>query len=317
MLADVVDRLRCPHCAAALALDGPVLRCTEGHAYDVARHGYVTLLPPRGARHPGDTAEMVAAREAFLAGGHYLPIAEAVAEAARSAAMAARSAASARAGELPGDEGVAAAGGRVAGDEGVAVAGGEIARDGLEAGRGCVVDVGAGTGWYLGRVLDGLPGWVGVALDASRHALRRAARVPRVGAVVANAWRSLPVRDGAADLVLSVFAPRDADEIARILAPGGALIVVTPTPRHLAELVAELGMLRVDVEKPERLAAKLSRFRQIARRELEFALDLPPDDVRALVAMGPSAHHLDVAALGVEPATVTASVTVQALRAAA
>ena len=63
---------------------------------------------------------------------------------------------------------------------------------------GCVLDLGAGTGWYLARVLDRLPGRSGLALDLSRHALRRAARAhARIGAVAADAWGPLPVRDAA------------------------------------------------------------------------------------------------------------------------
>src|SRR5690242_21862739 len=38
--------------------------CERGHAFDVARSGYVNLLQPneRRSRNPGDTAEAVAAR---------------------------------------------------------------------------------------------------------------------------------------------------------------------------------------------------------------------------------------------------------------
>ena len=77
-------------------------------------------------------------------------------------------------------------------------------------GRGPVVDVGAGTGHHLARVLDRVEG-PGLALDLSKHAARRAARAhPRAGAVVADAWRALPVADAVAGTVLSVFAPRHA-----------------------------------------------------------------------------------------------------------
>ena len=71
-----------------------------------------------------------------------------------------------------------------------------------------VADAGAGTGHYLSRVLDHLPEAVGMALDVSKHAIKRAARAhPRLGAVVADVWRPLPVRDGAVDTLLNVFAP--------------------------------------------------------------------------------------------------------------
>src|SRR5688572_20694208 len=121
---------------------------------------------------------------------------------------------------------------------------------------GCILDLGAGTGWYLARVLERLPGRQGLALDLSKHALRRAARAhPRIGAVACDAWAPLPLRDGVAALVLSVFAPRDGAEIARVLRPGGALVVVTPTDRHLEPLVSKLGLLTVDERKEERIDA--------------------------------------------------------------
>ncbi len=55
---------------------------------------------------------------------------------------------------------------------------------------GCLVDVGAGTGYYLGAVLGRLPERAGLALDISKFAVRKAARAhPRIGAVACDAWR--------------------------------------------------------------------------------------------------------------------------------
>jgi 23S rRNA (guanine745-N1)-methyltransferase len=248
VLADVLGYLRCPHCARALELAGAAVRCAAGHTFDVARQGYVSLLPggPRAGR--GDTAEMVAARSRFLAGGHFDPLAEALARAA----------------------------GRVGGD-------------------GCVVDLGAGTGWQLARVLDALPDRHGVALDVSQPALRRAARAhPRIGAVGCDVWGALPVRDRSAGLVLNVFAPRNGADMARVLAPGGSLVVVTPTARHLQQLVEGLGLLSVDSRKQERLDRELAgRFRVVRAEVPEWEMTLSRDDLEALVAMGPSAVHLD------------------------
>ena len=85
MLADVVEYLRCPHCGAELALGNGALHCAAGHSFDVARQGYVSLLPgaPRAAI--GDNAAMVAARERFLGAGHFHPLEAALADAARGA----------------------------------------------------------------------------------------------------------------------------------------------------------------------------------------------------------------------------------------
>jgi 23S rRNA (guanine745-N1)-methyltransferase len=181
-----------------------------------------------------------------------------------------------------------------------------------------VVDLGAGTGHYLAAVLERAPEAWGLALDASRPALRRAVRAhPRIAAVACDVWRELPVQDGAADVVLNVFAPRNGAQIARVLAPGGRLVVVTPTPRHLRELVEPLGLVGMDPDKPARLAAELAgHLRPHTRHELEFALTLGHADLEALVGMGPSAHHVDAAAARAriaalpDPASVTASVRV-------
>ncbi|MEU3570220.1 putative RNA methyltransferase [Kitasatospora sp. NPDC036755] len=187
---------------------------------------------------------------------------------------------------------------------------------------GLVADLGAGTGHYLAHVLDALPGTVGAALDISKFALRRAAKAhPRIGAVVCDAWRPLPLRDASAELMLNVFAPRNGPEIRRVLRPGGTLLLVSPTSRHLRELVDALGLLSVDEEKQRRIDEKLGPYLEPAgRREVEFTLRLGPQDVRTVVGMGPSAWHTDPERLGAalaelpEPVEVTASVTVAAYR---
>ncbi|SDY02278.1 23S rRNA m(1)G-748 methyltransferase [Micromonospora pattaloongensis] len=181
---------------------------------------------------------------------------------------------------------------------------------------GLVVDAGAGTGGHLGVVLDALPGAVGLALDVSKPALRRAARAhPRAGAALCDTWGRLPVGDHAAGLLLNVFAPRNGAEFARLLRRDGALLVVTPAADHLAELVETLGLLRVDPEKAERVAASLAgRFTLEGEQTHRRTLRLSHAEVRTLVGMGPSAWHADgdrlaagIAALA-EPVPVTAAI---------
>ena len=270
MLADVLDLLRCPLCEGELAEADGTLRCPEGHSFDIARQGYVNLVPGRA-----DTAEMVDARDAFLRAGHFRPLAAALAEDARSAAGAAGPA-------------------------------------------GAVIDLGAGTGHHLAAVLDALPGARGIAIDASAAALRRAARShERATAVGADVWKPLPLRDGIATIVLSVFAPRNASEMARIIAPSGVVIAVTPTTRHLHELVGPLGLHSVPDDKEDRLDAQLaSQLTLTGRRTVEHAMFLARDECAELVRMGPSAWHVDERAaeeglaLLPDPLTVTASMTV-------
>ncbi|MGW0180508.1 putative RNA methyltransferase [Nocardia sp. NPDC003345] len=179
-----------------------------------------------------------------------------------------------------------------------------------------ILDIGAGTGYYTARVLDALPEARGIALDLAKAAGRRCARAhPRAAAVVADAWRGLPVRDGSITLAMSVFAPRNPDAIARALAPGGRYIVVTPTAAHLAELIDPLGMVTVDPDKDRRLGEALAgRFERRGDTTVEYPMSLSHGAIAALVGMGPSAHHAAapadrIAALP-DPCPVTASVTV-------
>lgn len=187
---------------------------------------------------------------------------------------------------------------------------------------GCVVDIGAGVGHYLRPVLDALPDRFGLALDVSKAALRRAARAHgRVGAVGCDVWHGLPVRSGAAALALSVFAPRNPAEIHRILAENGVLIVVSPTARHLIELVWKLELLKVEPEKQDRITAALAPYGQLSSEDdWEFTMSLSHEDVEAVVGMGPSSWHVDPARTRErvrmldEPVSVTASVIVATYR---
>ena len=193
---------------------------------------------------------------------------------------------------------------------------------GVDGSPRTLLDLGGGTGHHLAGVLDRLPGAVGVVLDSSRYAARRAARAhPRAAAVVADSWARLPVRDGVVDRVLVVFAPRNGPEIARVLRPDGRLVVVTPAADHLREIVGPLGLLRVDPDKAARLATSLEpHLRQVASGSFRTELALDRAAVATLVGMGPHARHVSrpavVEALRAldEPVRVTVSVDVGTYR---
>ena len=157
-----------------------------------------------------------------------------------------------------------------------------------------LLEVGAGTGYYLARLVDGLDESRGVALDVSVAAARRAARAgPRIGSVVADVWRQLPVATGAIDLLLNVFAPRNSVEFARVLSDRGVLLTVTPQRHHLAEIRGPLGLLEVAPDKQQQLQATLAgTLRQTYRESLSFAVELDDRLLHDVVAMGPSAFHV-------------------------
>lgn len=70
----------CPLCHAPLSRSENSYICPQRHQFDLAKEGYVNLLPVqfKRSRDPGDSAEMMQARRAFLDGGYYQPLREAI-----------------------------------------------------------------------------------------------------------------------------------------------------------------------------------------------------------------------------------------------
>ncbi|PZF15426.1 hypothetical protein DEJ25_01450 [Curtobacterium sp. MCPF17_011] len=268
MRDDLLPVLACPVCTEPLARTAPgQAGCRNGHRYDEAKQGHLTLLPVKRRALTADTPEMVDARLRFLGRGHYAPVERALTSVVADATA-----------------------------------------------PGVVLDVGSGPGTYLAHALDGTPhgdaaGRLGVALDLSAVAIRRAARIhAHVGAVVGDVTERLPVVDHAAAVVLDVFAPRNQHEYARVLHPGGVLVVVTPRVGHLAELAA--ATISVDPEKERRLHDSLRpAFTLRSTEDLTWTMELTAEDVHDVVHMGPSHHHV-AADTVFSPETVTAAVTV-------
>ena len=183
----------------------------------------------------------------------------------------------------------------------VADALGEAGREGVGDAPGPVVlDVGAGTGFYLGRQLDGLtrdgarpP--LGIGTELSAAAARRLARAhPHAAALVADTWDGLPLADRAVDLLQAVFAPRNPAEFARVVPPGATLVVALPGAGHLEPLRSRAGMLTPAVDKAVRLTAELAgAFTPAGRRDVDVTSRIPASLAADLAVMGPSGVHLD------------------------
>ena len=70
----------CPLCHQPLSREKNSYICPQRHQFDMAKEGYVNLLPVqhKRSRDPGDSAEMMQARRAFLDAGHYQPLRDAI-----------------------------------------------------------------------------------------------------------------------------------------------------------------------------------------------------------------------------------------------
>lgn len=287
MLSHIIDVLADPVDGTGLAGadDFSRLVSDSGHSYDVAKQGYVTLAGGAGLKHKGDDLDMVRARETYLSRGHFAPFVEAVTGAVQDILDAA---------EVP-DEAEPA-----------------------------LLEVGAGTGYYLAHTLDSVRGARGIGLDISPHAAKHLAKChPRVGAVVADVWDRLPIKDGSIDAISVIFAPRNPAEFQRVLTPGGEVVVLTPCSGHLDELREPLGILGVEEGKVERMYEQAKGYLEQSADpvDISFPIELDRDSIKAQVAMSPSARHISrdelaqrMAALP-ETMTVTAHARLDRLRA--
>lgn len=156
-----------------------------------------------------------------------------------------------------------------------------------------LLEVGAGTGHHLARILDQRQEAHGLAADVSVPACRRAAKAhPRMAAVVADTWAGLPLADGSVDAVLCIFAPRHPAEFARVLTDDGVAVVVLPRPDHLRELRQAHDLLDVGEGKVERLLQSAhGHLSPIDSTHVTFSLGLSGPDATDLIGMGPNAFH--------------------------
>lgn len=72
------DQFACPLDGLPLTLIENQFKCSQNHCFDIAKQRYSNLLAiqDKRSRFPGDSKEMVVARQFFLDSGAYLPVAE-------------------------------------------------------------------------------------------------------------------------------------------------------------------------------------------------------------------------------------------------
>ena len=175
-----------------------------------------------------------------------------------------------------------------------------------------VCESGCGTGYYLGAVAHALPGAQCFGTDVSVDALRIAARDnPSCTFFVNDITQQITLQTSSVDALLTVFAPRNAAEFARVVRPGGHAVVVVPSEHHLAELRQYGPLLRVGSEKVREVTTQLAPAFTLQHQEpLAYSVALPKPALEQLVAMTPTAHHHGNF---VFPSEVTAQVAVQVL----
>lgn len=151
-----------------------------------------------------------------------------------------------------------------------------------------LLDLGCGEGYYLATIAQTLgDAWHYYGIDISKAAIKLAARrTPALALAVANA-HYLPVQDHSADVVLIVFAPYNAEELARICKPTTRVVLVTPDRGHLHELRAHLydDVRPYSDDRHQALAQYFAR-QQVVQVTAQITLTTR-DDIQALLQMTP------------------------------
>ena len=186
----------CPLCGEPLVREEHRAVCSQRHSFDVARQGYVHLLPVNKmhSKLPGDSREMVDSRRRFLEAGYYAPFRQ---ELCRLAAACA-------------------------------------SQLGSPAGEGLLLcDAGCGEGYYTAGLREALPQARVCGFDISKLAVKAAVgKYKSVEFGVASSF-AIPLREASVHLLTDVFSPLAAEEFARVVKPGGFFLYAVPGERHL------------------------------------------------------------------------------------
>ena len=199
LLVDTNVLYVCPVCGGSLQLhqSGKTYTCQNQHSFDLAKEGYLNLLPVqhKHSKEPGDSKQMMTARREFLEAGFYEPMAKTVAMMINA--------------------------NRTVGQN--------MRLLDLGCGEGYYSrKIASYCNHHEQIALHGI--------DIAKFAIAAAAKKqPNARFIVASSnW--LPYTDQYFDFVLRVFAPSDDDELKRVLKSSGHLLTVTPGPRHLWQL---------------------------------------------------------------------------------
>lgn len=236
--------LICPICGQRLDRVERGYRCGNNHSFDMARQGYVNLLPVQQKRslHPGDTREQVLGRRAFLDTGCYAPISDALNEAALSLGAA-----------------------------------------------GPILDVGCGEGYYSARLAQALGAEL-TGLDISKEAVRCAAARYKGPQWLCATAAHLPVADGSAGVVTSLFALTVPEEFRRVLRPGGLFFQVLAAEDHLLGLKS---IIYPELKcKQKNTVPQVPGFGLVRSVPIRFPFTVAGEQVQNLLGMTPHVFRI-------------------------
>ncbi|MEI8634292.1 23S rRNA (guanine(745)-N(1))-methyltransferase [Vibrio sp. PP-XX7] len=240
---------QCPLCHALLQQKAHHFQCPNRHQFDIAKEGYVNLMPVQHKRskEPGDNKEMMQARRRFLENEYYNPMRD-------------------RVGQLC--------------SEFIPATSSSVQFLDIGCGEGFYTT-------HVAQRLSSPDSQAQMfGLDISKTAIRYAAkRYHNCQFSVASSHR-LPFADQYLDGILRIYAPCKPEELQRCLKPGGVFITVTPAARHLDQLKALIyQQVRPHPDQPE----SIDGFQLEHSENLHYAMEMSGMHAHDLLQMTPFA----------------------------
>lgn len=182
---------------------------------------------------------------------------------------------------------------------------------------GPFLDAGCGEGSHLSPLCDAL-GAEGIGIDISTPAIDLAARRDRHRTwVVANVDRHVPVADRSIGTVLSVTARINRAEFARVLRPGGLMVVVVPGADDLAELRERVLGARQSLQRVPDKDLLGEHFAPVRQFEVRESIEVDEESIGDLLVSTYRGQRRSqvAAAASIGPLNVTQSRVVSVYRA--
>lgn len=278
-----VSLFTCPLCHSPIQPAPDTWRCDGSlnpkqtvHTFDVARQGYVNLLPvqQKKSKAPGDSQASIEARKRFLNAGHYQPLQALVGQ--QMQALLAK--------QLKDEQGKAPIN---------------------------WLDIGCGEGYYTQAMAELESGLIDnlIAADISKPALVELAKVGKAAgrlwyqqdkATSARATIIYPLVTSAANLPLnahsmtgisSIFSPILPSAFAEVLVDDGYLIIAKPDAGHLASMREALFDDVREHDSDKFLQELSSEFTLLHTHRVSHELALSANDLKDLMTMTPYAYR--------------------------
>ncbi len=158
-----------------------------------------------------------------------------------------------------------------------------------------VLDLGCGEGYYMQQLriasATASTKLKLLGMDISKFAVRLAAKRKMDARLAVDSVYNIPLFENRIDTAISVFSPISAEETARVLKPGGQLIMVGPGAEHLSGLTALIYEQSLPHGGNTAGLEKATQFNLLEQIEIKQAIVVTGSDILDLLKMTPYYWH--------------------------